>query len=197
MRAVFVVIAAMLAASSAWAQGYQIRPGDILAIEVVQDPSLNREALVLPDGTISFPFAGSVPASGGSTGQLAGLISQGIAPNFAVTPDVFVTVREVGAPVFTGGSSTIDVYFLGEFITPGVSELPRGSTFLQALALGGGFTNFAAQQRIQLRRTNRHTGEVSVATIDYRAISDGAVLSSDPVLADGDVILVPERRLFE
>lgn len=198
MRTLFFIIAAMIAANSAWAQGYQIRPGDILSIEVVQDPSLNREALVLPDGTINFPFAGSLPASGRSTGQLEGLITQGIASNFAVTPNVFVTVREVAAPVFTGGGrATIDVYFLGEFATPGVSEIPRGSTFLQALALGGGFTNFAAQQRIQLRRTNPHTGETSVATIDYRAISNGGMLSNDPVLADGDVILVPERRLFE
>lgn len=197
MKRFVCIIAAMIAASAAWAQGYEIRPGDILAIEVVQDPSLNREALVLPDGTISFPFAGSLPASGRSTGQLEGLIEQGIASNFAVSPDVFVTVREVGAPVFTGGRSTIDVYFLGEFNVPGVTELPRGSTFMQALALGGGFTNFAAQQRIQLRRTNPHTGEISVATINYRAIANGGTLSSDPVLADGDVILVPERRLFE
>ncbi|MEM1340695.1 MAG: polysaccharide biosynthesis/export family protein [Pseudomonadota bacterium] len=198
MRTFFFAIAAMIVASAAWGQnGYQIRPGDVLAIEVVQDPSLNRETLVLPDGTISFPFAGSLPASGRSTGQLEALIEQGIASNFAVSPDVFVTVRQVGVPVFTGGRSTIDVYFLGEFNTPGVTELPRGSTFVQALAVGGGFTNFAAQRRIQLRRTNPHTGEISVATIDYRAIADGGLLSSDPVLADGDVILAPERRLFE
>lgn len=198
MKTFFYAAIAIVMATTAWAQsGYVIRPGDVLAVEVVQDPSLNREALVLPDGSISFPFAGSLPASGRTSGELESLIAQGIATNFAVEPDVFVTVRQVGAPVITGGRSTIDVYFLGEFNAPGVTELPRGSTFMQALALGGGFTNFAAQRRVQLRRTNPHTGEISVATIDYRAIADGGVLSSDPVLADGDVILVPERRLFE
>ena len=179
--------------------GYQIRSGDVLSVEVLQDPSLNREVLVLPDGSISFPFAGNLPAQGRTTGQVQDLISQGIASNFAVEPNVFVTVRQLTAPVATGsvGRSTIDVYFLGEVGSPGVASVPRGATLLQALALGGGFTNFAAQQRIQLRRTNPHTGETSVAVIDYRAISNGAMLSSDPVLADGDVILVPERRLFE
>lgn len=194
------LITSLCAATMALAQsGYQIRPGDVLAVEVLQDPSLNREVLVLPDGSISFPFAGNLPASGRTTSQVQDLISQGISSNFAVEPNVFVTVRQLTGPVATGGGGrrTIDVYFLGEVGSPGVASVPRGSTLLQALALGGGFTNFAAQQRIQLRRTNPHTGETSVATIDYRAIANGASLSSDPVLADGDVILVPERRLFE
>ena len=199
MKTVFFAVIAMVMASAAWAQSaYQIRPGDVISVEVVQDPSLNRETLVLPDGTISFPFAGTLSASGRTSAQLQDQIAQGIARNFASQPDVFVTVRQIAevAPVATG-RAMIDIYFLGEFNTPGVVELPRGSTFLQALALGGGFTNFAAQQRVQLRRTNSHTGETSVVTIDYRAISEGGVLSNDPVLADGDVILVPERRLFE
>lgn len=192
MRTFFIAAITLLFTSAAFAQsGYQIRAGDVLAVEVLQDPALNRETLVLPDGTINFPFIGSVPARGRTPGQLQEQISQGIASNFAVTPDVFVTVREVGAPVVSGGRSTIDIYFLGEVNTPGVASVPRGATLLQALALGGGFTNFAAQQRVQLRRGN------SVVTIDYRAISNGASLSNDPVLADGDVILVPERRLFE
>ena len=85
-----------------------------------------------------------------------------------------MTVRQITPPVVTGSvQTTNDIYFLGEVGSPGVASVPRGSTLLQALALGGGFTNFAAQQRIQLRRTNAHTGETSVAVINYRAISDG------------------------
>lgn len=199
MKKLIFAAVALLAATSAQGQsGYQIRPGDVVAVEVVQDPSLNREVLVLPDGTINFPIAGQVPAGGRTPAQLQSSIAQGIAGNFVNSPDVFVTVSQIGEPVLTSSApATIDIYFLGEFATPGVAQLPRGSTLFQALALGGGFTNFAAQRRVQLRRTNPHTGEISVATINYRAVSDGAVLSNDPILADGDVILVPERRLFE
>lgn len=202
MRILFVgLIISLVSAAGAFAQqGYQIRPGDVLSVEVLQDPSLNREVLVLPDGSISFPFAGNLAASGRTTGQVGDAISQGVADNFQEPPSVFVTVRQLSAPtVSTGavGRSTIDVYFLGEVGSPGLAEVPRGSTFLQALSLGGGFTNFAALRRVQLRRTDPHTGQTSIATINYRAISDGATLSNDPVLADGDVILVPERRLFE
>lgn len=195
--AVWALIAAAFITTEAMAQdGYRIRPGDILSVEVVQDPNLNREILVLPDGSVNFPFAGAVQAGGLTTGQVQAQIAQGIAPNFAVQPSVFVNVRQVGQRVATS-RRVIDVFYLGEVNGPGLQEVPRGTTLLQGLALGGGFTNFAATSRIQLRRTNRHTGEMSIVTLDYRALSDGAVLRNDPVLVDGDVILVPERRLFE
>ena len=74
MKTLFLAIVVSLAAATmAAAQaGYQIRPGDVLSVEVLQDPSLNREVLVLPDGSISFPFAGNLPASGRTTGQVEG-----------------------------------------------------------------------------------------------------------------------------
>jgi polysaccharide export outer membrane protein len=195
---VWALMAAVFVTTEAMAQdGYRIRPGDILAVEVVQDPNLNREVLVLPDGSVNFPFAGAVQAGGLTTGQVQAQIAQGIAPNFAVQPSVFVNVRQVGTPTGGTGRRMIDVFYLGEVNGPGLQEVPRGTTLLQGLALGGGFTNFAATRRIQLRRTNRHTGESSIVTLDYRALSDGGILRNDPVLADGDVILVPERRLFE
>jgi polysaccharide export outer membrane protein len=205
MKQVFLAIACVvlgtMAWTAAWAQnGYRINPGDVLAIEVLEDPSLNREVLILPDGSFSFPFAGTLQGGGLTTEQVDAAVTRAIAPNFAAEPNVFVTVRQVQprTPI-TGGTAvrTIDVYFLGEVNSPGPAEIPRGTTFLQALSFSGGFTPFAAQRRVQLRRTDPHTGQQYVSEIDYRAIANGAVLSSDVTLIDGDVILVPERRLFE
>ena len=202
MRLAFLALLAAMFTTAAVAQsGYRVQPGDVLAVEVLQDPSLNREVLVLPDGSINFPFAGSLPARGQSVTQIQDLIAQGIAPNFRETPDVFVTVRQLN-PVLQQLADpavpvTMDIYILGEVVNPGPAAVPPGTTFMQALSFGGGFTNFAAQRRIQLRRVNPHTGATSLETIDFRAISDGATLQSDPVLQEGDVILVPQRRLFE
>ncbi|MEM9488936.1 MAG: polysaccharide biosynthesis/export family protein, partial [Myxococcota bacterium] len=129
-------------------------------IEVLQDPSLTREVLVLPDGSFSFPFAGNVNASGRSTDQVQSTLAQGISGNFASEPNVFVSVRTLrAAPAATGGGgggrASIDVYFLGEFNAPGQLSLDRGTTILQALAEAGGLSPFAADRRIQLRRTDR------------------------------------------
>ena len=60
----------------------------------------------------------------------------------------------------------------------------------------GGFTRFAATGRVQLRRTNEQ-GIEDVFSLDYDAIEAG--MSSDGMveLYPGDVIVVPQRRLFE
>lgn len=197
MKSMVLAVLALLAAAAAHAQGaFTVSTGDTLSIEVLEDPSLNRQVLVLPDGTINFPFAGSVPAAGRSIGQVQSAIQTAIAGNFASTPNVFVTAQTV-QPRVSAAVRTIDVFFLGEVNAPGTQAVPRGTTFLQALALGGGLTPFAADKRVQLRRIDPRTGASQMVKINYRALTRGGALSRDIVLADGDVILVPSRGLFE
>lgn len=204
MRHLFFFVLALFVATAATAQeGYSVRTGDTLAVEVIQDPSLNRSVLVLPNGTIDFPFAGSVRASGRTPPQIGAAISAAIASNFNAPPTVFVSVQQLRPRVASTGSRTpapdptIDIFFLGEWNTPGAREVDPGITMLQALAQGGGFTNFAAQKRIQLRRTNTQTGAVQTVIINYAAIADGSEIIRDFTLQDGDVLVAPERRLFE
>ncbi|MGI9390948.1 MAG: polysaccharide biosynthesis/export family protein [Boseongicola sp.] len=201
MKTVIFTIVSILAASIAYAQsGYQIQSGDTLQIEVLEDPSLNRSVLVLPNGSITFPFVGNVQAGGQTPGAVQSAITSGIASNFATQPTVFVAVQTTRAPTPSGGGGSrgsIDVFMLGEIAAPGEKQIRRGTTVLQALASTGGFTKFAATKRILLRRTNPRTGEQTVSRINYKAIANGASGGQDVVLADGDVIIVPERRLFE
>jgi len=198
-----LVLALMAAATTTEAvaqQEYRVRPGDTLTIEVLEDTSLNRAVVVLPDGRISFPFAGSVQVGGRTVAEIERAITAGIGPNFAVTPNVFVSAQPGDRAAYATGaarSSAMDIYFLGEVNQPGLIEVARGTTFLQALAQSGGVTRFAATRRIQLRRTDPRSGAQTVYRIDYRALSAGAALKQDIRLQDGDVILVPERRLFE
>jgi polysaccharide export outer membrane protein len=194
----FVTLIAVLAAGMASAQtNYRIGSGDTIRIEVLEDPSLNRDVLVLPDGSVSFPLAGAVRASGQTTSQLEQALSSALAPNFATSPTVSVSVAGL-APVDEAVANTIDIYVMGEVANGGgLLQVEPGTTVLQALALSGGFSRFAATKRIQLRRIDPQTGQQQVFNIDYRAIEQGAANIGTSVLADGDVILVPERRLFE
>lgn len=196
------IASAVIGATAALAQeGYRVNAGDRLAIEVLEDPSLNRQVLVTPDGSISFPFAGSLQAQGRTTGQIASQLSSAIAGNFASPPNVFVSVAGLREVRPSGGGiaapATITIYFLGEVGSPGARAVAPGTTILQALAQAGGLTNFAADRRIQLRRTDPRSFEESVTSIDYRALQRGARLTQNVVLVDGDVILVPQRNLFE
>jgi polysaccharide export outer membrane protein len=187
-------------ATTALAQGYQVQRGDVLRVEVLEDSSLNRDVAVLPDGRIAFPLIGTLPVAGRTIDQINADLAQALAPNFAVPPSVFVSVSGMRAPAAPGATAperTITVYVMGEVGTPGPREVRPGTSILQFLSQTGGLTRFAATKRIQLRRTDPSSGQEMVYAIDYRALERGGRLARPVILAEGDVILVPERRLFE
>ncbi len=194
------VVVLLISAVTANAQGdYRIRPGDVLQIEVLEDPSLNRAVTVLPNGQITFPFVGTVRAGRQTVSQVQTSLRQGLSSNFTSPPTVFVGVQpflDLNATTQTTTGPTIDVYFVGEVNNPGVIQVERGTTLLQAVAVSGGVSRFAAIKRIQLRRTDPRTRVQRVTILNYKALANGAV-TTDIELKDGDVILVPERRLFE
>jgi polysaccharide biosynthesis/export protein len=191
----------LLCAGSAQAQTeYQIRPGDVLRIEVLEDNSLNRTVLVAPDGRITLPLAGAVQTSGRSVEQVMAQITGKIASNFAATPNVYVSLEKLAdrqATTSSGVSVGLTVYVIGEAAKPGKVGVGKGSTLLQVFSEMGGFSKFAAKKRIQLRRTDKRTGVEAIYKIDYDAIEKGLSTSGNLKVVEGDVILVPQRRLFE
>lgn len=205
MRVFFLALWAILTASTVFAQSnYAVRPGDTLRIEVLEDATLNRNVIVLPDGRFSFPFAGTVGAGGRTLSQIERAVGSAIGSNFAAAPNIFASIvslrqdapsSEVAAD--PEAAASISIFFLGEVSSPGGKAVPPKTTFLQALSLGGGFSNFAALKRVQIRRTDPNTGAQNLYTINYKALSRGAEMRSNIVLQEGDVILVPQRRLFE
>lgn len=192
----------MMSLSVAAQSDYRLKAGDTITVEVLEDNQLNRSLLVLPDGSISFPFAGEIRAGGRTIAEVRSAIAQGISSNFANTPTVFVTVSQLRPRVAAAASgpaapTTITIYFTGEVGAPGPKNVEPGTTFLQAMAQSGGFSKFAATKRVQLRRTDAASGAQTVYEIDYRALSRGAKLANAIFMQEGDVVLVPERRLFE
>ena len=179
---------------------YRIKPGDTLQVEVLEDPSLNRNVLVLPDGSISFPMAGTVKAGGRSVDGVASTLAGEMAGNFAVAPTVLVSVAALAprdAPRAATGPELMNVYILGEANTPGRKEILPGTTLIQFLAEAGGLSRFAADKRIQLRRVDPNSKQETVYRFNYRTMGGSDSISGTTVLAPGDVIVVPERRLFE
>jgi polysaccharide biosynthesis/export protein len=186
----------LLAAPSQAQDGYKLRPGDVLRIEVVEDAGLSRAALIAPDGRVTLPLAGSVQASGRTIEAVQSDLIARLTPSFAAPPTVFVSIdrladRPTGGTSVAGPGPTIDVYVLGEAGKTGRVEMKPGTTVLQALAQIGGFTKFAAKKRVQLRRG------AQTYNVDYVAIETGASNAGAMVLQSGDVIVVPQRKLFE
>ena len=210
LRTLLGLLVALVFVPAAWAQSsYRIQPGDVLQMEVLEDPSLNRSLLVLPDGSVSLPLVGAIHATGQSVDAMRSAISAALASKFASPPTVFLSVGQLN-PTTTAvanaaaglaassvtQSGMISVYALGEVAKPGLIPVEPGTTLLQFLADSGGLTKFAAAKRIQLRRANLKTGQETVYNYNYKAVQKGL---SAPVivLREGDVIVVPERKLFE
>ncbi|WP_407496379.1 polysaccharide biosynthesis/export family protein [Pseudooceanicola sp. MF1-13] len=206
LRIVLTVILVLGAAMAQARSAYQLQPGDEVRIEVIEDESLNRTVLVLPDGTIAFPFVGSIPAAGSSVTGLQRRLADQLAPSFAIRPTIFISVksvaeaqrpgrvvrqapRQVAKPMAQDG-----FYVMGEVAKPGRVAMPAASgvTLLQGLSMVGGFTKFAATKRIELRRVV--SGKEQVFLFDYHR---GRGISAATPLRPGDVLVVPERRLFE
>lgn len=193
----------MYAPDEAAAQtGYTLKPGDVLRIEVLEDPNLNRETLILPGGTISFPLAGTIQAGGRTVSDVESAITGALAGNFAAEPNVFVSVAQLAERAPSRSSApapdpTIDAYIMGEVNQPGRKAIAPGTTILQLLAEAGGLTNFAAETRIELRRTYPSTGESRVYYFSYTGHADGPRIAGSTQLSPGDVVVVPQRRLFE
>lgn len=196
----FMTLAMIAGARPAAAQaGYALQPGDVLQVEVLEDPSLNRSVIVLPDGSISFPQAGTLRAGGRTVDQVRGALVSALSPNFAVPPTVYVSVGSLAPPpAGPAKRATIDVYVLGEVGSPGRREVLKNTNLLQFLAEAGSLSRFAAKNRIELHRLDPATKTAHVYLFDLDNVAGNAAhISGMTSLVPGDVVVIPQRRLFE
>jgi polysaccharide biosynthesis/export protein len=159
--------------------GYKIGPDDVLNISVWKNEALSRIVPVRPDGKISLPLLNDVQAAGLTPEQLREVLREKLT-EFESAPEVAVTVAEV---------RSFKVSVMGEVLHPGRFELRSSTTVLDALALAGGFKDFAATNRIVVLRHDGN-GSRRIPFSYKKAIAAGGEAENFP-LEPGDVILVP------
>lgn len=164
---------------------FLLGPEDVLDIVVWRNQDLSRQGMVVrPDGKITMPLIGEVIASGRSADQLANQISDRL-KEFKENPSVSVSVREV---------NSYYVYVMGEVTKPGKFQLKSHTNVLQAIALAGGFTNFASKSKMQVvRHATGADGKLQEMRIPVRY--DDLVFGTGEIrnfiLKTGDVLVVP------
>jgi polysaccharide export outer membrane protein len=168
--------AAAVRVSTAAAPGYLIGVGDVLRINVWKEPDLTLEATVRLDGMITLPLLGDVPAAGRVPSQLAGNLVSAL-DQFVEKPRVTVSVAQ---------ATSARVYVVGQMVRPGEFPLTGRMTVLKALALAGGFKEFARPDSIVVVREDQ-----TVLPFNYKRVTDGKDMSQNVLLAAGDTIVVP------
>jgi polysaccharide export outer membrane protein len=170
-----------------------LRSGDALEISVWQDPKLDRRVVVGPDGMIGFPLVGQIRASGLTPKGLEDALKARLAKNY--TGQLDVTVARAAINRESEEESKPKVYISGEVLRPGPYFVRPTINVMQALSLAGGLGPFAAKQRIQLHR--KIDGVDSIFIFDYNSYTSGTNTADNINLRSGDIIIVPERGLFE
>ncbi|XSC45490.1 polysaccharide biosynthesis/export family protein [Bradyrhizobium sp. RDT10] len=185
---------AFLTAGAAKAQ--TLKSGDSLSISVLQDPKLDRNVVVDPSGEIAFPLAGHIRARGLTPLALENILKNKLKNNYK-DENLDVTVAVLNAPKeIPEDDLKPKIFITGEIIKPGSYVVRQKTTLMQAIALAGGVGPFAAKNRIQVRRKGPG-GDETIFMFNYRAYEAGNDLEGNITLRAGDVIMVPERRLFE
>lgn len=187
---IFVAILSLAAHSSLRAasaqdpEPYTLNAGDTIAVSVWHEEDLRRDLVVLPDGTISFPLAGTVTVQGLRTDEVEALLAKQLKKYI---PDAAVTVWVTGA-------SGYRVYVIGEVSRPGEYVAPRRCTVMQALSLAGGLTPYAGESSIRVLR--REDGKTKSIPFAYSDVKRGRALDTDIELRSGDTIVVAGQTLF-
>jgi polysaccharide biosynthesis/export protein len=151
---------------------YRLVPGDKLRIEVYKDTQLSQNVQIRPDGKITLPLANDVTAAGRTPTELRDAIVSSLR-TYMSSPTVTVMVVETVPQV---------VFVMGEVNKAGPQPLTGKLDVVQALAMAGGFKDFANTKDIKIRRGTQ------IMTFNYNDALKGK--AAPLYLQPGDTIVV-------
>ena len=166
-------------ASANTSPDYRLVPGDKLRIEVYRDAQLSQSLQIRPDGKITMPLIGDVSAEGRTATELRDSLVTSL-KEYNTNPVVTVIVVETVPPVF---------YVMGEVNSPGTFPIKGQVSAVQALAMAGGFKDFAKTKDISVLRKRAGGGMHETLKFNYKDALRG---KGEPIyLQPGDTIIVP------
>jgi polysaccharide biosynthesis/export protein len=159
---------------------YVIGANDVLAINVWKEPDISRSVPVRSDGKISLPLVGELQAGGQTPLQLEQEITKRL-QSYIDEPEVTVIVSD---------SKSQKVNILGMVARPGAYLLTSSTTVLDAIAMAGGFKDFAKQKSIYVLRPAANGTETRIP-FNYKDVIKGKNPEQNIRLQAGDAVVVP------
>ena len=160
---------------------YKIGPPDKLKITVRDNPDLNTETTVRPDGYITFPFS-----------KLHDVYAEGLTPKQLaedLTQKLSQYIKEVDVTVEVKDFQSRRVFVFGEVYMEGPQPFTGDVSLVDALASAKSIKNSAADKRILIVRgdpVNPEVFKVNVRDVIRRADSVQNVM-----LKENDIVYVP------
>ncbi len=167
-------------AADAVKKEFIIGTGDILAINVWKEAEVSRVVPVRSDGRISLPLIGEIQAGGRTAKQLETEISSKLT-DYISEPEVTVIVQEIKSQKFN---------VLGMVMKPGSYPLADATTVLDAIAMAGGFRDFAKRKDVYVLR-RAADGSQTRLSFNYKDVVKGTGSTQNVALQTNDTIVVP------
>jgi polysaccharide export outer membrane protein len=158
---------------------YLIGPGDVLEILVWKEPDLSRIVRVRLDGKISLPLVDDIQASDFTLEEVKTRITKALS-GYVDAPAVYVMLQE---------NRSKKIYVIGKVMAPGEFVLEKETTILHAIAMAGGFAEWANKDEIVIIRKEPQ-GQLRIK-FDYDRAVSGKDLKQNILLRPDDVIVVP------
>src|SRR6266849_6324926 len=159
---------------------YVIGENDVLAINVWKEAEVSRSVTVRSDGKISLPLVGELQAGGQTPRQLEQEISKRL-QSYISEPEVTVIVTE---------SKSQRINILGMVSRPGTYMLTGSATVLDAIAMAGGFKDFAKKKSIYVLRAGPD-GTQKRISFNYNEVIKGVNPEQNIKLMPRDTLVVP------
>ena len=159
---------------------YIIGAEDILSIYVWKEPDMSKTIPVRPDGMISLPLVGEIKAAGHTPMQLQDVLATAM-KKYVSDPQVTVVVEKI---------SSLSFNIVGEIAKPGFYPLTRRMTVLDAIAMAGGFKDFAKTKKVYVLRISAN-GTQQRLPFNYKDVIAGKNEQQNIELLPRDTIVVP------
>ncbi len=181
---VFVVLTLPVSSHSAATEEYIVGEGDVLNINVYENPDLSTKVRVSAGSTIRVPLLGEVSLEGLTVSQVSVKIESLLADGYLVNPQVDVFIEEYRSK---------NAIILGEVYRPGQYELRGSISFLEFISKAGGLKPEAGNIATIKRESEQDT---DIITIDLEAlIKKGDTAQNIPVRG-GDTIYISKAPLY-
>lgn len=127
--------------AASWAQSpetqYTLGEGDVIAIQVFDEPDLTMNATIGASGSINYSYLGDIQVAGKTAQELEQHLIALLSDGYLVNPSVNVSIQK------------FRLFFInGEVRSPGGYPYQPGLTLDKAIALAGGLTDRASKRKM-------------------------------------------------
>jgi polysaccharide export outer membrane protein len=164
---------------------YRIEPGDTFDINFDLSPEFNQLAVAVePDGFVTLHGIPDIKVQGKTVPELTDALRTAYSA-ILNNPQISVVLKDFQKPYFVAD---------GQVARPGKYDLRGDTTLTEAIAMAGGFTEYAKHSQVVLFRKVDETW-TSAELIDVKKMESEHNLKEDPFLHPGDMLFVPKNKL--